>query len=317
MKRIIYILTVVIALAIILGGVTVSADTTTDNLTRGAVFTASSDSVDQSGASALEGEEASPKAGETPTDVTPNDEAEKNASTPSNNPVSGEESTPSDTPAGSNDENAADDTPAGGNEENGADDTPTGGNEENDANDKPTGGGNEENGADDTPAGSGDGEKKSNPFEVVFATVKEYATEIFCALSFVGSLILAYAYKSGLLPIIKGGIGAISTTVSSIKETAERGESKTDELTRAVCDRLSDAEICLDGIGNAIDELGKRLNGLESDADERKKLNLILATQIDMLYSIFMTSSLPQYQKDEVGAKISEMREALLKNEGE
>ena len=30
-----------------------------------------------------------------------------------------------------------------------------------------------------------------------------------------------------------------------------------------------------------------------------------------MLYSIFMTSALPQYQKDEVGARIAKMREVI------
>lgn len=157
----------------------------------------------------------------------------------------------------------------------------------------------------------------TNSFEAVFETVKKYATEIFCALSFIGSLILAYAYRSGLLPIIKSGIGAISDVVSRIKETTERGESKTDEIASAVCGRLSNAEACLDNIENAIDVLGERLDLLSKDADERKKLRVILSAQIDMLYSIFMTSALPQYQKDEVGMKISEMREALLGNEDE
>ena len=40
-------------------------------------------------------------------------------------------------------------------------------------------------------------------------------------------------------------------------------------------------------------------------------MRTILAGQIDMLYSIFMSSGLPQYQKDEIGEKIKEMREEL------
>ena len=36
-----------------------------------------------------------------------------------------------------------------------------------------------------------------------------------------------------------------------------------------------------------------------------------MKAQVDMLYEIFMSSSLPQYQKDSVGEKISSMRKSL------
>ena len=38
-------------------------------------------------------------------------------------------------------------------------------------------------------------------------------------------------------------------------------------------------------------------------------MKIILSAQIDMLYDIFMTSSLPQYQKDAVSKRIGEMKE--------
>ena len=152
---------------------------------------------------------------------------------------------------------------------------------------------------------------KTNPFEAFFSTVKAYATEIFCALTFVGSLLLAYAYKCGLIPLIKGGIGALSGTVSRIRESAERSEEKTAELNRVVCDRLMDAEEALDGISDRLTAMSKKLDALDGDKDERKMLRIVMAAEVDMLYSIFMTSSLPQYQKDEVGEKIAQMREAL------
>ena len=56
----------------------------------------------------------------------------------------------------------------------------------------------------------------------------------------------------------------------------------------------------------------------------RKRINVLfefisahvcLISQVDMLYAIFMSSALPQYQKDEVGARIKEMREELEKYE--
>ena len=44
-------------------------------------------------------------------------------------------------------------------------------------------------------------------------------------------------------------------------------------------------------------------------------MRLVIEGQIDMLYAIFMSSALPQYQKDEIGERIKLMREVLNNNE--
>ncbi len=263
MKRIVYILAVVITIATVFGSITVFADSGEDNLTRGAMYTET------------ETVEVNEIAGENK--ISEVDGITGKSETSVVDEITGEVATGNDP--------TKTDTPTRG-------DT-TQSETENSEND----------------------DIVTNSFEMVFETVKKYATEIFCALSFIGSLILAYAYKSGLLPILKSGIGAISEVVSRIKDTTERGETKTDALTNTVAERLNNTESCLDNIGNAIESLGERLDLLSEDKDERQKLRVILSAQIDMLYSIFMTSALPQYQKEEVGAKISEMREALIGDE--
>ena len=296
MKRIIYILAIVIAIATVFGGITVFADATTDNSTRGGVYgeitDAENEDMSDEYAANVEGESGNVNKATAESESI----ADSNESTPEENePFNGENVAGDNENVAGGNENVADDSKnvAGGNE------NVAGGNENVAGDNKNVAGSNE----------------STNPFEVVWSTVKAYATEIFCALSFVGSLILAYAYKSGLLPIIKGGIGAISNTVSHIKDATQRAETKSDELSIVLCNRLSEAESCLDGIGKSLDGLEKRLDALSSDATERQRLRIILSAQIDMLYGIFMTSALPQYQKDEIGAKIAEMREALLANE--
>ena len=48
---------------------------------------------------------------------------------------------------------------------------------------------------------------------------------------------------------------------------------------------------------------------------ERETVKLLLEEQINMLYTIFLSSSLPQYQKDEIGVRIQSMREELASYE--
>lgn len=177
----------------------------------------------------------------------------------------------------------------------------------------------EENGENGTqgPTNATESDKKDNPFATAFSAVKGYATEILAALTFIGSLILAYAYKRGLIPLLKSSISAISGTVAKVKESAERGEGKTDDLALTVTSRLSDAELILDEITETLSTLESTLDGIKSDKDEVARLKVIMSAQVDMLYAIFMSSALPQYQKDEVGRRITEMREALSCDEGE
>ena len=81
----------------------------------------------------------------------------------------------------------------------------------------------------------------------------------------------------------------------------------------------------LDAAKKALAELTERVEALDAginksikDADEatreKEAFKLILTSQVDMLYYLFMSSALPQYQKDTVGERISKMREALSEN---
>lgn len=150
-----------------------------------------------------------------------------------------------------------------------------------------------------------------NPFAAFFGVVSEYATEILSALTLIGSLILAYAYKKGLIPLISGGIKALGGAVTKIKDSAERAEGAGKELGESLCQRLSAAEACLDKISEALESTAASLDKFKLDEGERLKTTLVLTAQIDMLYELFMSSALPQYKKDEVGERIAEMRRAV------
>lgn len=170
-----------------------------------------------------------------------------------------------------------------------------------------------ENGDDVVPTAPADEEDEAdeNPFAAFFGVVSGYATEILSALTLVGSLILAYAYKKGLIPLISGGIKALGGAVTKIKDSAERAEGASKELGESLCQRLSAAEACLGKISEALESTAATLDKIKLDEGERLKTTLVLTAQIDMLYELFMSSALPQYKKDEVGERISEMRRAV------
>jgi hypothetical protein len=78
-----------------------------------------------------------------------------------------------------------------------------------------------------------------------------------------------------------------------------------------VTERLGELENSVTLFRETLDTLEEQLQCEAEYVKERKKMNRIMLAQIDMLYDIFMSSALPQYQKDAVGGKIQIMKEEL------
>ena len=157
-----------------------------------------------------------------------------------------------------------------------------------------------------------------NVFEKIYADVGEYATEILCAMTFAGSMILAFAYKKGLLPIVRGSLLNIGNAVSKVKDSVGESAEKGAKLGESIEKGLEDTKNVLDGLVEKISELDAALVERLSDESERAReqevLKLVLISQIDMLRDIFMSAALPQYQKDAVGERIAKMKGALEEN---
>lgn len=156
-----------------------------------------------------------------------------------------------------------------------------------------------------------------NVFETLFIKVKNHAGEICSALALIASLILAYCYKCGLMPIIQNALSAISNVLSGIEKGADESNRASAEAISALKDRLERAEELIEKLGENMDTLVEDLRVRTLEAKGSEDTRVILSAQVDMLYDIFMTSALPQYQKDTVGERIAAMRGALLKNDDE
>lgn len=156
-----------------------------------------------------------------------------------------------------------------------------------------------------------------NPFALIYDTTLMYASEILSLMSFIGTLIISYFYRRGLLPSVKGVLGNISTSVMKLKETSDKEiESRKEENTK-IEKRLDVFDSALKNQSELISSLESRLIAEEDIYKQRERSNLILSSQIEMLYEIFMSSSLPQYQKEAMGEKINKMRKELCCYENE
>ena len=154
-------------------------------------------------------------------------------------------------------------------------------------------------------------EGEENAFSLFFEGVKTYATEILSALTLIASLVLAYAYKSGLTPVITNALTNLGKLLAGMRESASENEKVSKEITAAIGERLEAAEATVAKLTESIEAVTENLRHEEESAGERKKLSAVLEAQIDMMYSLFISSALPEYQKVAVAEKIEKMKEAI------
>lgn len=154
-----------------------------------------------------------------------------------------------------------------------------------------------------------------NPFEAVFEKVKEHSDTVFSALTLVGSIILAFTYKKGLLPSLGASLGKIGDSVKKIGDATEISIVKSEGAIIDIDSKIRGIGEIFDKVEVQIEELNNKMEDVDKEREEREITRILMRSQIDMLYDIFMTSSLPQYSKDAVGEKIAAMKLLLEKGE--
>ena len=159
-------------------------------------------------------------------------------------------------------------------------------------------------------------ESAKNPFEAVFEKVKEHSDTIFSALTLIGSLVLAFTYKKGLLPALGASLGKIGDSVKKISDATEASITKSEGAIIDIDTRVQDIKNLFERLDEKVADLNTKLVAVDEERERGEMTRILMRSQIDMLYDIFMTSSLPQYSKDAVGEKIAAMK-LLLEKGGE
>ncbi len=155
--------------------------------------------------------------------------------------------------------------------------------------------------------------EEASIFDEIYLRLTENADKIFAALAFVGTMIVSFAYKKGLLPLLGNAIAYLKGSVESIKESGTALAKNTDDRFVSLCENMQSVLEGNTATARSIEKINERLDGFDTMTEKYDTMQVVLNSQIDMLYAIFMSSALPQYQKEEVGNKINRMKEELAK----
>ena len=150
-------------------------------------------------------------------------------------------------------------------------------------------------------------EPSDNVFALMFEEVKTYFGEIMCLLTFISSIIVAFAYKKGLLPILEGSLNAINRALTKIKEKGDESDKELKDNYTKLSSRVSEYENTITNLSNKIDDLSLAIAPFSEELKNNELIEELIITQTKMLYDVFMASSMPAYQKDRVEAHYKEM----------
>ncbi len=156
-----------------------------------------------------------------------------------------------------------------------------------------------------------------NPTEAVFDAVMQNSDKLLSALSFIGSLFIIFIYKRGLLPLLKGGAGAIAKGVASLEEEAKKQSDEASSLSALLTARLAAGENAVDRIEKSVGVLEERCARAISEGKDSRAIFSALSVQSELLYEILLASSLPSYEKERVSEKISSIRSLLKDGEAD
>ncbi len=151
-------------------------------------------------------------------------------------------------------------------------------------------------------------EEETGIFEELYQTVIDNSDKILSALSFIGTILVALSYKSGLLPVMEKALGSLSDGLSKIEEEFKLGESALEESFGKV---IGEAKTETSALQAAVADIRASLAENEELKKNTEDLKSILFSELEILQEIFMSSSLSQYQKDRIGESFSKMKERL------
>lgn len=157
---------------------------------------------------------------------------------------------------------------------------------------------------------------EENVFKALYDFFMENADKIFSCLAFIGALILSFAYKKGLFPFVEKALSSLTGVVKSLREESEKGAAESNAFMEKISEKLALTENILSDAKTKISELEEKLSEAMATNDKTEEFRAVMLAEVEMIYNIFISSSLPQYQKDKVGEAYARMKQALGGKEG-
>ena len=154
--------------------------------------------------------------------------------------------------------------------------------------------------------------------ELMLDYVRSYTSEIFCSLTFIGSLITAFLYKKGLLPTLSEGINRIYSIAVKSGESATELQKKSEERLESFLNTTLPLLEKAGELTEYAEELRQNTltmkDELQREKAEREALSQVLSGQTELLYGVFMSANIPEFQKEQLAERYNRIQTIIKKS---
>ena len=148
-------------------------------------------------------------------------------------------------------------------------------------------------------------------FEEIYSFAKRNADGIMSALALGASILLTVLFRNGLFPFLKTALKNITLSIEEIRKDAKEKSEGTKDLSEVIDKRLGAAESIFESLEERLEYAEEKMLAIEKLSGNTKCTNDVILLEVVLLYEIFMSSSLPEYQKEAVGEKISKIKKRI------
>lgn len=154
------------------------------------------------------------------------------------------------------------------------------------------------------------------PFtNAVSAFFTENGNTLLGLLTFIGSLIVAFLYKTGLLPMMRTGLSALRDLLSKNSDLTEDFTKEASALFKRIEEKTEQIPTMLDKTEKTLEELEGRLTTLEdalrASETDRQNTSEILRTETELFYEMLSSVNLPEAQKESMTESYYRMKKKL------
>lgn len=145
--------------------------------------------------------------------------------------------------------------------------------------------------------------------------LRENSHTLLGLLTFLGSLLVAFFYKTGLLPMLRSGLSALgdllgksATMTERFTENAGETFARMEEATAPLLSIAKETEAALTLLGERVAALSEELQRAEKD---RSLTAEVLRTETELFYEMLHSVNLPEAQKESMTESYYRMKRLL------
>ena len=151
--------------------------------------------------------------------------------------------------------------------------------------------------------------------DTLAAFITDNGDTLLGVLTLIGSLLVAFFYKTGLMPVLRSGLSALAEllgksrdlTESFTKDVGERF-SRIEESVAPMVDAMRHGEEALLAVEGKLASLA---DALQTSAGDRRKTAEVLRTETELFYEMLSSVNLPEAQKESMTESYYRLKRVL------